>query len=153
VSCDDQDFCTTDILNGSAEECTAACQHTSIFLCADDDGCCPAGCDAGNDSDCPVVCGDGIVSPGETCDPPGTCPVSCDDADDCTNDTLTGDAQQCTADCIITPVVECVDGDGCCPLSCDASNDSDCCAAAGCVNDDGCCAPGCNAGNDNDCPA
>ena len=73
----------------------------------------------------PAVCGDGIISPGETCDPPGTCPVSCDDADVCTADTLTGDAQQCTAECVFTPL--------------------------GCVDDDGCCAPGCNAGNDTDC--
>jgi cysteine-rich repeat protein len=78
-----------------------------------------------------VVCGDGIVSPGETCDPPHTCPVTCDDADACTVDLLTGDAQQCTAECLNTPILVCEDDDGCCAPGCDATTDNDCTVVCG----------------------
>ena len=40
------------------------------------DGCCPAACNAGTDTDC-AGCGNQRIEPGETCDPPGTCPTSC----------------------------------------------------------------------------
>src|SRR5262249_2738351 len=45
--------------------------------CLSGDGCCPSGCNAGNDSDCQPACGNGVVEVGETCDPPGSCPTRC----------------------------------------------------------------------------
>ncbi|MBN2493806.1 MAG: hypothetical protein JXR96_04375 [Deltaproteobacteria bacterium] len=124
-SCDDSDDCTLDFMTGSADNCNVACSHTEIVDCADGDLCCPAGCHAGVDSDCEPVCGNDVIEPGETCDPPDTCPTDCDDADPCTDDTLTGDASDCDATCPHDPISDCVDGDGCCPAGCEGS-DSDC---------------------------
>ncbi|MEA3449532.1 MAG: hypothetical protein U9Q85_00930, partial [Patescibacteria group bacterium] len=50
-ACDDFDNCTTDTCQ-NAGTCTAVCQNTTITTCADGDGCCPSGCDSGNDDDC-----------------------------------------------------------------------------------------------------
>jgi hypothetical protein len=60
--------------------------HVEITQCQNADGCCPSGCNISTDGDCRIVCGDGIVSQGETCDPPGSCPANCDDGDGCTED-------------------------------------------------------------------
>lgn len=131
TSCDDQDACTTDTLQGSAAQCTARCVHAAITACVGGDGCCPVGCDATNDNDCSPVCGNGVVEPGEHCDPPGSCPTDCDDQNPCTNDTLEGEAATCTARCVHAPVTQCQNGDGCCPSGCDATSDNDCSASCG----------------------
>ncbi len=52
TSCDDEDPCTDDLLTGSAANCTAECFFPPITACDSGDGCCPAGCDADNDTDC-----------------------------------------------------------------------------------------------------
>lgn len=60
TSCDDQNACTTDLLTGSAVNCNVTCSHTDVALCANNDGCCPTGCSAANDTDCvapPPMCG------------------------------------------------------------------------------------------------
>jgi cysteine-rich repeat protein len=67
TSCDDGDACTTDTLH-SAGTCNASCSHDPITLPTDGDGCCPAGNNNNNDSDCAPVCGNGVVEAGETCD-------------------------------------------------------------------------------------
>ena len=54
-NCNDNDACTTDTLSGAAAQCTARCSHTRITSCTSGDGCCPAGCRAAVDNDCPVV--------------------------------------------------------------------------------------------------
>ena len=59
TSCDDADACTVDALTGAAASCDAACTHTAVSTCEDGDGCCPAGCNDGNDSDCPAGGGGG----------------------------------------------------------------------------------------------
>ncbi len=76
--------------------------------------------------DAPPGCGDEIVSPGETCDPPGSCPEDCPPIDSCTPQVLVGSADQCSAACEPQPITECVDDDGCCPETCDSLSDSDC---------------------------
>ena len=59
--------------------CSAACVATPVTACVGGDGCCPPGCTAVDDSDCPAICGDGVVETGETCDraitagQPGAC--------------------------------------------------------------------------------
>jgi hypothetical protein len=55
ASCDDSNACTADALTGSAVACTEACTHSTITSCASGDGCCPSGCSASADDDCPVV--------------------------------------------------------------------------------------------------
>lgn len=96
--------------------------------CTDDDGCCGTGCTAEVDNDCPAdgVCGDGVLDPGETCDPPGSCPTTCDDGLGCTADITTGSAGTCDLACESTAIVECVSGDGCCAPGCDMAVDDDC---------------------------
>lgn len=55
-------------------------------------------------------CGNGMIDPGEVCD--GDCPTSCDDRDACTQDTLSGSAEQCTSSCMNTPIVACASFNG-----------------------------------------
>jgi hypothetical protein len=52
ASCDDEDACTVDTMNGSAEYCDVECVYAVIEECQDGDGCCPQACDATNDTDC-----------------------------------------------------------------------------------------------------
>lgn len=79
TSCNDSMACTTDMLV-SGGTCMATCSHTPITTAASGDGCCPTGANHNTDTDCAVMCGNGVVEgPGETCDPPaaGTCDTSC----------------------------------------------------------------------------
>ncbi|MFH2010387.1 MAG: hypothetical protein ABI333_27560 [bacterium] len=78
------------------------------------------------------VCGNGVVEPGETCDPIWDCPTYCDAQQACTRGTLHGSASTCDASCSYEPIASCVDGDGCCPAGCDSQTDSDCGAQDGC---------------------
>ena len=106
-------------------------ESTPIEACADDDGCCPSACNSGSDNDCSPSCGNGVIDPLETCDPPGSCPTSCDDGNACTTDTLTGSAANCSAACSSVAITMCVGGDGCCPAGCNATSDSDCSPSCG----------------------
>ena len=78
-----------------------------------------------------AVCGDGVVGPGETCDPPGTCPATCGDGNACTTDVLTGSASACDAACTLMVVTTCAAGDGCCPAGCTGATDRDCSLTCG----------------------
>ena len=141
TSCGDANACTTDVLNGSAATCDAACDYPSISTCTDGDGCCPSGCDVTTDSDCGGgICGNGVIDPGETCDPPGSCPTHCDNMPTCTTGTLSGNAATCQSTCTSVPITTCTDGDFCCPDGCSSSTDTDCLAGTG--DDSGC---GCGA--------
>lgn len=51
ADCDDGDPCTTDMMMGSAGDCSARCVNAAI-ACADGDGCCPFACTANNDAEC-----------------------------------------------------------------------------------------------------
>jgi MYXO-CTERM domain-containing protein len=131
TDCDDGNGCTLDTLTGSAANCNVACSYAPISACSNGDGCCPVGCDAGVDDDCSASCGNNIVEPGETCDPPASCPTDCDDSNDCTLDTFTGSAANCNAACSSAPISGCADGDGCCPAGCDDTVDADCSSTCG----------------------
>jgi hypothetical protein len=77
-------------------------------------------------------CGNSVIDPGETCDPPGTCPTSCTDSGDkCMPNVLVGEADTCTAQCQVQLITACHDSDGCCPVGCTAANDNDCGAGGG----------------------
>ena len=130
-SCNDGNPCTTDLLTGSAATCTAACGTTPVITCLNGDGCCPSGCNMLTDDSCSANCGNGVIEPGETCDPPGTCPTACFDGNTCTTDTLTGSALNCNSACTYPAIVSCVGGDGCCPSGCNANNDSNCSPVCG----------------------
>ena len=125
VGCDDGNFCTADILTGSAESCSAACSNTPITECSfEADGCCAPGCNVGNDIDCNTECGNGVLEFDEICD--GDCPVTCDDNNACTLDDFTGSPDTCDAVCTHVPNVACISDDGCCPDGCEFALDSDC---------------------------
>jgi hypothetical protein len=139
--CDDNRACTSQSLGGSAETCSVVCAVTDNTVCVSGDGCCPATCDALNDTDCSnVVCADAIIDGTENCDSmipagyPGACPLSladCDDSDPCTTDTLVGDAADCSAKCVNEDFA-CGAGDSCCPTSCTTGNDAECAALTLC---------------------
>lgn len=77
----------------------------------------------------PPQCGNGAVDDGESCD--GDCPTECVDEDACTDDSLTGSADQCSARCTFTTISVCTSDDGCCPPGCDNNQDGDCPAECG----------------------
>ncbi|HVV83099.1 MAG TPA: DUF4215 domain-containing protein, partial [Kofleriaceae bacterium] len=65
--CTDGMVCTSDhIIN--AGTCTAACSFSPINAPMNGDGCCPAGANSLNDSDCLPRCGNGLLEAGEQCD-------------------------------------------------------------------------------------
>ncbi len=113
------------------EPCQIRCQAT-VLGCASGDGCCHVN-ECNNslinvDTDCDVVCGDGLVQSPEKCD--GNCPTSCDDGNACTVDTQTGSESACSLECTHTPMSASLSGDGCC-LSNNANTDTDCLAVCG----------------------
>ena len=129
ADCDDGDACTTGRLAGSPADCSAHCVQQPLDACLDGDGCCGLGCNALNDGDCEPVCGNAVVEPGETCDPPESCPRSsadCDDGDACTVDHAFANADDCSSYCRHDPIQACLSGDGCCPAGCGHIDDTDC---------------------------
>ncbi len=96
-------------------------------------GVCPAntGCDNALGQCVATACGNGVVEPGETCDPPSSCPVACPADDPCARLELVGAPDACNVFCRELAVTDCIAGDGCCPGPCDAQNDSDCGAECG----------------------
>ena len=123
--------CVVSRFEGTDAACNARCVTQTIASCANGDGCCPPGCNADTDDDCPVVCGDGVADPGERCDRAitagvgGWCPPTCDDGDACTDDFASGTTLGCSRACSHVRVTACLDGDGCCPPGCEGA-DSDC---------------------------
>jgi hypothetical protein len=98
------------------------------------DGCCPSTCNANRshanfDVDCGAVCGNGILEPGETCDPQINCGRGCATPRYTCFENL-GSAATCNLDCNV-PVLKCEQrNDNCCPFNssdgCTAGNDPDC---------------------------
>jgi len=136
-SCPPQIACTRYAVQGSGSACSATCVATPIVKCVGGDNCCPAGCSAILDSDCPSLCGDGVVEDRESCDraitagTPGACLKSCDDGIACTLDFASGSAEACTRTCIHQAITACMNDDGCCPEGCAAANDNDCSTRCG----------------------
>ena len=127
TACNDGKPCTTDTLTGTL--CTRKCVYTIITAKINGDKCCPTGANSTNDTDCPVVCGNGVLEKGELCDSgissgTGKCPTSCSDGKVCTTDTLTGSA--CLTKCTYPQITSPTNGDGCCPSGANANNDNDC---------------------------
>jgi cysteine-rich repeat protein len=129
AACDDGDFCTIDTLDNGGT-CAAACSTTDITAIGPADGCCPPGATPISDMDCPVSCGDGFVTAGETCDTaiaagnPGACPTACSDGNVCTTDNLVNGGT-CLAACTTIPIGP-GPADGCCPAGADLGDDVDC---------------------------
>lgn len=53
-SCPTTDACLVGTLEGSPEHCDSQCAYSPVTACAAGDGCCPDGCDAATDTDCPT---------------------------------------------------------------------------------------------------
>jgi cysteine-rich repeat protein len=121
TSCDDGNPCTKDIQTGTPQQCNVVCTNMPITAPVRGDGCCPPGANVSTDDDCMVICGDGVVSKGETCEPGSRdrpCPTDCDDGNACSQDKLMGSARDCTAECQHTTIERteprsCDDGDVC----------------------------------------
>jgi hypothetical protein len=137
TTCTGGDACTPVRLEGAVGTCNARCVVEPVVACASGDGCCPEGCTIATDADCPVVCGDGVLSQGEACDRtitagfPGACAVTCDDGDACTSDWASGSIDGCSRACSHAPITACRTGDGCCPPGCDPQSDADCAPTCG----------------------
>jgi hypothetical protein len=117
--------CTLRQLQG-AGTCIARCTEVGTQTdCRSGDGCCPPGCVAATDNDCPSTCGDGTLQPREACDPLSTCPTACP-AQGCNLRRLIN-AGTCDAVCVDSGQQSaCRNGDNCCPPGCNGANDSDC---------------------------
>jgi hypothetical protein len=117
--------CQQRTLQGSAATCDARCVNgATTTTCTPNDSCCPAGCNATNDADCVVRCGNGVVEPGELCD--GNCPTSCA-AVGCQLRVPMGNPAACNVQCVNGSLqTACANGDSCCPSACNSTNDSDC---------------------------
>jgi len=80
--CNDDSICTADMCRYPGEG-GAYCSYETIEVCESGDGCCPGGCNAETDSDCPEQCGDGACTGTETCescsDDCGACGPECGD--------------------------------------------------------------------------
>ncbi len=92
-------FCPQQVCNLSDNKC-----YSNYPSCANNDGCCPLGCNLGNDNDC------------TTC----TRNSQCNDNNVCTTDTCV------SGTCTFTPITQCINNDGCCPTGCNAVNDNNC---------------------------
>jgi hypothetical protein len=128
--CAGEGGCAPAVLLGDG--CMRRCEVQPIEVARDEDGCCPDGVSPSDDVDC-ALCGDGIIGPGETCDPPGSClaRASCDSQSACIVATVSGAPESCNVRCELSPVLACGGGDDCCPAGCDVGNDDDCSLACG----------------------
>lgn len=72
-----------------------------------------------------AACGNGVPEPGEICDG-ASCPTECPFQDECSPTALEGSASDCTAQCTMRSITDCVSGDGCCAAGCKYPDDQDC---------------------------
>ncbi len=73
----------------------------------------------------PLLCGNGVLDAGETCDPVASCPTTCT-LRECQRAHYSGGADTCDAECSYTPITTCVSNDDCCAPGCTLEVDSDC---------------------------
>jgi hypothetical protein len=131
TSCADDNPCTMDYFSNIG--CQWACQNPPITTPVAGDGCCLPGSNQTQDTDCPAVCGNGILERGETCDPKASCPKSCTTPPrgpsrrlGCLRAELVGDEDDCSARCVVREISACGPSDECCPSGCTSATDSDC---------------------------
>jgi hypothetical protein len=127
--CVSDDACFVPTYTGSVDTCDAVCDTMQIIECVTGDGCCPAGCNPGNDVDCaPAECGNGTLDPGESCDPPDIpCVDECEATEACETAEFWGFEASCTLECRREPITVCsMTSDGCCPDDCTYQTDADC---------------------------
>ena len=147
--CTSQNGCEQVALEGVG--CQAHCVMQKQTKALAGDSCCPEGATAATDSDCTTDCGNGVVEPGETCDPKSGCP-SCESADRCMIASKSGSALTCDLQCTVKPVTACRPGDGCCPAGCRRDTDSDCSPSCGDGKVDAAAFETCEPGSANPCP-
>ena len=130
-TCEDNDSCTIDILEGAIDTCSAECDNQPITLCIDGDGCCAPDCNSLDDDDCEPVCGNNLLEAGELCD--GNCPADCVDGIGCTADVLVGSPEECNVTCTFPLITSCTpeSNDGCCAPECNSATDLDCSSSCG----------------------
>jgi cysteine-rich repeat protein len=147
-SCTGSNTCEKHALEGSA--CDAHCVTTAISAVGPEDGCCPLDANGATDADCESLCGNTVIEPNETCDPPETC-VPCDARNKCIRVRRLGSAESCDLACEYDRVEGCRNGDGCCPEACTSRTDSDC--SPSCGNDVLEANETCEPGSPTPCPA
>jgi hypothetical protein len=108
------------------QDCSVQCvDDGAITACANNDGCCPSGCNNANDNDCPAVCGNLTLEGDEVCDPGSghECPQGCPPIA-CMTRQLKG-KDQCHSVCVSDgTITDCkAVSDGCCPSGCHRNPD------------------------------
>jgi len=134
----DNNACTNDVCSSSG-----TCAHNTINSCIDGDGCCPSGCNSGNDDDCVGCSSNGQCTEGNSCTTPkcsgGTCsypPI----AGCCTSSNQCNDYNACTSNiCVGTCTYPTINN--CCTDASDCSG-NDICVGNSCVAPTGWCGDG-----------
>jgi hypothetical protein len=104
AACNDSNPCTDDRIKASTNACARICENIVMASC-------PADMESGM-METAIMCGDGMVTAEEKCDPMAAagCPASladCDDEDMCTTDTFVPGADPCQASCKHVDVTPC----------------------------------------------
>ncbi|MBW2731940.1 MAG: hypothetical protein JRH20_06070 [Deltaproteobacteria bacterium] len=127
---------TTLLVDGCQTRCNTIVTTQCDLRTADK--CCPTGCTPFTDVDCPAVCGNGILEPGERCDTAipriekGSCPTFCLSlVDPCRKTSLLVDGCQTRCNTVVTTQCDLRTADKCCPTGCTPFTDVDCPAVCG----------------------
>ncbi|MCC6807733.1 MAG: VCBS repeat-containing protein [Deltaproteobacteria bacterium] len=121
------DACIERTLEGDPDTCSSTCAETAVTKAKDKDSCCPAGKVFSDDDDCPpdpVLCGNGMIDPGETCDTAASgkdlCKSACPASGPCASMAMSGSG--CAVKCSVTRKPK-KDGDSCCAFPGDSDTD------------------------------
>lgn len=138
ADCNDDQACTKDVLEGSAENCNAKCINTPITTAISEDGCCLPDSNHNVDTDCPVRCGNGVREMGEQCDGGENC-ENCRLGSMMTNEQVACLARIASPDkCDECSCLQCTKQQSDCRASGDASHDMHCGAVVQCANEQDC---------------
>ena len=133
ATCQPVGACTKVEQQGVEADCSATCVATPIVDCVADDGCCPPGCSAVNDPDCPAICGDGAVEARRALRqsdhrraPRARASARATTATPARSTSRTARWRAAPGAARTAPITACLAGDGCCPDGCTAATDGDC---------------------------